>query len=238
MDTPSNAIRFLNAYNRLDKGLRDLYNLKPALSFTDVIRKSATSNVVIKKYEDDLVDFGRLRNSIIHRSTEEPIAEPHDNIVERLEAIVRLVTSPPTVMQSIANRNVFVARGDVTLKNLLSEMFKNGYSNIPIYLDQTIVGVVNRKMIIDAIGKAVAENRDINELLNMRIADSLDVLDKSSHYEVVSEDTTIDSILYMFAQDRKLTTIIITKNGTYSEKPVGIIVTADILDMQAIIDNY
>ena len=238
MDTPSNAIRFLNAYNRLDKGLRDIYNLKPGLSFTDVIRRTATSNSIIKKFEDDLVDYGRLRNSIIHRSTEEPIAEPHDNIVERIEAIVRLITSPPTVMQSIVNRNVFIADGNVTLRQLLPAMYRNGYSNVPVYIDNTIVGVVNRKMIIDNLGKTIAENNDINKLLDMKIVDSLDVFDKSAHYEVVSELATIDSILYMFSQDRKLTTIIVTKNGTYSEKPEGIIVTADILDMQAIIDNY
>ncbi len=238
MDKLSNAGRFINAYNRLDKGLRDIFNLKPALSFTDVVRRTATINSIIKKYEDDLVDFGRLRNAIIHRSTEEPIAEPHDDVVEKFEAIVRLVTAPPTAMQSVVNRNVFVANGDVTLRALLPEMFKNGYSNIPVYLDDTLVGVVNRKMIVDALGSAIEAGVKVEKVLDARIVDALNVLDVSQHYEVVSETATIDSLIYMFNQNRKLSTIIITEQGTYTEKPLGIIVTADILDMQAILDNY
>lgn len=238
MDLNSNAGRFISAYNRIDKGLRDIFNLKPALSFTDVIRKTATINSIVKKYEDDLVDYGRLRNAIIHRSSEEPIAEPHDDVVDKFESIARLITSPPTAMQTVVNRNVFVAKGDVSLRTLLPEMFQNGYSNIPVYLKDTLVGVVTRKMIIDALGLAISEGSDIEKIFDKKIVESLNILDVSAHYEVVSSCTTIDSILYMFNQNRKLTTVILTEHGTYTEKPQGIIVTADVLDMQTILDNY
>ena len=48
----SNSRRFLEAYNKLDKGLRDIYGIKPSITFSDCIRKVATINSVIKKYED------------------------------------------------------------------------------------------------------------------------------------------------------------------------------------------
>lgn len=238
METVKNAERFINAYNRLDKGLRNIYNLKPALSFSDIIRRTSQINSVVKKYEDDLIDYGRLRNAIVHRSSEEPIAEPHDDVVERLESITRIITSPPKVLQSIVGRSVFVVQGDVTLKKILPEMVKNGYSNIPVYLQDTLVGVITRKMIIDAIGSAIAEGLSVESVLNKRIVDALNVLDVSAHYEVVAESITIDSMLFMFSQNKKLTTVIITKHGTYTEKPIGIVVTADLLDMQSILDNY
>lgn len=238
MDKNSNAGRFIAAYNRLDKGLRDIYNLKPALSFTDVVRRTTAINPIVKKYEDDLVDYGRLRNAIIHRSSEEPIAEPHDDVVEKFESIARSVTSPPTVIQTVGSKNVFVAKGDVSLRKLLPEMYTNGYSNIPVYLESTLVGVVTRKMIIDALGQAISSGKNIEKVLDDKIVHSLNLLDVSAHYEVVSSTTTIDSILYMFNQNRKLTTVIITENGTYTEKPLGIVVTVDVLDMQTILDNY
>lgn len=238
METVKNAERFINAYNRLDKGLRNIYNLKPALSFSDIIRRTSQINSVVKKYEDDLIDYGRLRNAIVHRSSEEPIAEPHDDVVERLESITRIITSPPKVLQSIVGRSVFVVQGDITLKKILPEMVKNGYSNIPVYLQDTLVGVITRKMIIDAIGSAIAEGLSVESVLNKRIVDALNVLDVSAHYEVVAESITIDSMLFMFSQNKKLTTVIITKHGTYTEKPIGIVVTADLLDMQSILDNY
>ncbi len=234
----SNAGRFITAYNRLDKCIRDIYNFKPALSFSDVIRKSASVNAIIKKYEDDLIDYGRLRNSIVHRSDDRVIAEPHDDVVEQLEAIVRKVTTPPLAMNSVVNRSVFLAQGEVKLCDCLKELYKTGFSNVPVYLKGTLVGVLNRKMVIDAIGECLSRGGNVGDLLNKRIVDSVAVLDSSNHYEVVSEKITIDNVLYMFQQNRKLTTIIITPSGAYTELPVGIIVTADIIDMQTILDNY
>ncbi len=234
----SNAERFITAYNRLDKGIRDIYNFKPALSFSDVIRKSASINLVIKKHEDDLIDYGRLRNAIVHRSNDKVIAEPHDDIVEDIESIVRAITTPPLAMQSVVNRSVFIAQGEVKLGNVLAEMYRTGYSNIPVYLESTLVGVLNRKMIIDKLGEAVSKGEDINKLMGKRVVDCLSVLDENNHYEVVSDNVTIDNLLYMFQQNRKLSTVIITPSGAYTEKPVGIVVTADIIDMQTILDNY
>ena len=234
----SNAGRFITAYNRLDKCIRDIYNFKPALSFSDVIRKSASVNAIIKKYEDDLIDYGRLRNSIVHRSDDRVIAEPHDDVVEQLEAIVRKVTTPPLAMNSVVNRSVFLAQGEVKLCDCLKELYKTGFSNVPVYLKGTLVGVLNREMVIDAIGECLSRGGNVGDLLNKRIVDSVAVLDSSNHYEVVSEKITIDNVLYMFQQNRKLTTIIITPSGAYTELPVGIIVTADIIDMQTILDNY
>ena len=238
MEPRSNAARFITAYNRLDKGLRDIYNFKPALSFSDVIRKAASINSVIKKYEDDLIDYGRLRNAIVHRSDDVVIAEPLDSVVEAMESIVRMITTPPLAMQSIVNRSVFIAQGEVPLANVLSEMYKTGFSNIPVYLQNTLVGVLNRKMIIDGLGECILNGQDINTILNKRVVDCLSVLDENNHYEVVPANVTIDNLLYMFQQNRKLSTVIITPSGAYTEKPVGIVVTADIIDMQTILDNY
>jgi len=238
MKTKTNAERFITAYNRLDKTIRDIYNFKPALTFSDVIRKSADMNYLIKKYEDDLIDYGRLRNSIVHRSDDHVIAEPHDEVVEQMEKIVRVVTMPPQVMQTVANRSVFIADGNVSCDRVLVEMSKNGFSNVPIYLGGTLVGVLNRKMVVDAIGAALLEQKDIDALLKGPIVDCFSVLDVNNHYEVVGANVTIDNILFMFQQNRKLSTIVITPNGTYNEFPVGIIVTADLIDIQAILDNY
>lgn len=238
MEQRTNSERFIAAYNRLDKTIRDIYNFKPALTFSDVVRKSAEVNYVVKKYEDDLIDYGRLRNSIVHRSSEATIAEPHDDVVETMEKIVRLVTTPPMAMQTIVNRSVFIADGEVPFYKILVEMHKNGFSNVPIYLGDTLVGVLNRKMIVDALGEAIFTGKDADDFMKNRIVDCLSVLDENNHYEVVASSVTIDNILYMFQQNRKLSTIIITPSGKYNEKPVGIVVTADIIDIQAILDNY
>ena len=45
------AKRFISAYNRLDQGLRDIYSIKRTLNFADMIRKVATVNTVVRKFE-------------------------------------------------------------------------------------------------------------------------------------------------------------------------------------------
>ena len=65
-----NATEFINSYNKIDAQLRDLYSFKPSQSFTDVVRRSAEKNSIVRKYENDLVDYARLRNAIVHQSTD------------------------------------------------------------------------------------------------------------------------------------------------------------------------
>lgn len=235
----SNARRFIDSYNILDKSLRDIYGLKPSLTFSDVVRKVASVNSVIKKYEDDIVDYGRLRNAIVHRSISgEVIAEPHDDVVLKLEAITRLITTPPRAMDSVVNRKVFVVSAEEKLKSVLFEMFKSGYSNVPVYRDKTLVGVVTRKMIVEAIGEQIYDKKSLDEFINKPVIEALNIMNISNHYEVAPSSITVDNLLYMFQQNRKLSTVIITKNGNYNEQPLGIVVTADTIDMQTILDNY
>ena len=235
----SNAERFINCYNVLDKSLRDIYNLKPNLTFSDVIRKAASVNSVIKKYEDDIIDYGRLRNAIVHRSISgEVIAEPHDDVVLKIEAITRLITTPPRAMDSVVNRKVLCVTADTPLKLVMCEMFKSGYSNVPVYSGNTLLGVITRKMIIEAVGEQCLNNESIDNFLKKKVVDALDLEGISNHYEVAPSSITVDNLLYMFQQNRKLSTVIITKSGNYNEQPLGIVVTADTIDMQTILDNY
>lgn len=232
------AREFIESYNRIDKALREIYNLKPSFSFSDVVRRAAMLSSVVKKFEDDLIDYGRLRNAIVHRATDELIAEPHEDVVEHIQHIERIITTPPLALQTVGNRSVTTATADTTLEKLLKDMYKTGYSNIPVYLNNMLLGVINRKMVIDALGRQIQNGGRIDEILSQKIVDVLQVNAVTSHYEVVSHNATIDQVLFMFQQNRKLSTVIITKGGNYSEKPLGIIATADVIDMQNILEKY
>ena len=82
----SNARRFIEAYNQIDYALRVQHNFKRSMGYSDMIRRAVAVNYIVRKYEDDLIDFGRLRNAIIHRSNDDYIiAEPHDDVVVQME---------------------------------------------------------------------------------------------------------------------------------------------------------
>lgn len=234
----TNAKRFIDAYNRLDKGMRDIYNIKPSLSFSDCIRRVASVNSVIKKYEDDLIEYGRLRNAIVHRSGEETIAEPNTDVVEKFESIARLICTPPRVMDTVANRSVYIVDVSTPLAEVIAKMFETGYSVIPVYENNKIVGVVNRKMVVEAIGAGLSAKVDLDSMVKTSVGEALDLESSGYTFEVVSSAVTIDNVLYLFQTNRKLSVVIITKSGNYDEKPIGIVVTSDTIDMQTILDNY
>ena len=93
--TLTNAQRFITAYNEIDHSLRSIYGFKRSLTFSDVIRKAVQFNSVIRKYEETLIDYARLRNSIVHSNNANYIiAEPHDDVVEEMEMIAKLISTP------------------------------------------------------------------------------------------------------------------------------------------------
>ena len=232
------AKRFISAYNRLDQGLRDIYSIKRTLNFSDMIRKVATVNTVVKKFEEDLIDYGRLRNAIVHRSSDEIIAEPNVDVVEKLEKIARIINTPPRVIECLRPRQVFSVDGDTVLRDVVGEMWKKGYSVVPVYISGTLVGVINRKMIVDGIGKFIADGKDIDDAMQEPVSKCLDIFNQTNHYEVAPTSLTVENLMYMFQQNRKLSSVILTENGNYTEPAKVIIVSADIIDLNSILDNY
>lgn len=232
------ATRFIAAYNRLDQGLREIYSIKRTLTYSDMIRKVATVNTVVAKFEEELIDYGRLRNAIVHKSSDEIIAEPNLDVVEKLEKIARLINTPPKVIDCLRPRKVFCVDGDTPLKDVVQEMSRSGYSIVPVYISGTLVGVINRKMIIDGLARFIVQKQDIDDAMNSPVSNCLDIFNETSHYEVAPATMTIENLLYMYQQNRKLSSIILTENGNYTEPAKMVIVTADTIDLNTILDNY
>ena len=149
----SNAKRFIDAFNNIDYALKARYNLNRAMGFSDLIRKSVAINYIVRKYEDDLVDYGRLRNAIVHSSNDDfVIAEPHDDVVEHIEHIERLLTTPPKALDTVGRRDVLITTSDKSMREVIKLMASSNYSNIPIYKNDTLIGIANGQKIIDCFG--------------------------------------------------------------------------------------
>ena len=235
------AERFIVAYNEIDYSLRTIYGFKRSITFSDMVRKAVTLNSVVRKYEESLIDYGRLRNSIVHKSNPNYIiAEPHEDVVLELEKIAKLICTPPTALERIASKDVLCENASASVRQVLEKMSETGFFNLPIYEDNKLVGVANGRDIIGIIGKELASGTDMDKYLNeTHIKDALiDVAVEGKYFKVADKDLTIEKALNLFYVDRKLNVILITPNGGYNERPIGIITSADILDMNAILENY
>ncbi len=235
------AERFIVAYNEIDYSLRTIYGFKRSISFSDMVRKAVTLNSVVRKYEESLIDYGRLRNSIVHKSNPNYIiAEPHDDVVEELEKIAELISTPPTALDKIATKDVLCLAGSSSVREVLEKIYETGFFNIPIYDDNKLIGVANGHDLVTELGKQLGSGVNINDYVNnTKIRDAVvNVAVEGKYYKVADRELTIEKALNLFYIDRKLNVIIITPNGGYNERPIGIITTADILDMNAILENY
>ena len=236
----SNASRFITAYNTIDNALRSIYSFKRSMSYADMIRRASSLNYVVRKYEDKLVDYGRLRNAIVHSSYEDVIiAEPHKDVLEEFEKIATLLSTPPKALPSIASRDVKTIEANTKLANVLKLMYEKGYKNIPIYGEEALVGVANAGKLAEIIGRAISAGENLQEYVEeTTIADILFDADDDNYYVIVSSQVTIEQVMELFNSNRKLLVVLITPNGTLTERPIGIITVGDVVDMNKILDLY
>ena len=140
-----------------DVFFRDIYNFKPALTFSDVVRKSAEMNYLIKKYEDDLIDYGRLRNAIVHQGNHKfIIAEPHDDIVENIERLADLITEPPLAIDMVGNKEVITIPHDMKVADAIDLIYRTGYGNLPTYEGDKLIGILNARKMLTVLGEKIS----------------------------------------------------------------------------------
>ncbi|HBP43312.1 MAG TPA: hypothetical protein DD621_01300 [Clostridiales bacterium] len=240
MSDRTNSRRFINTYNQIDSALRIQGDMKRSISYTEAVRKAARVNSIVAKYEDQLIDYGRLRNAIVHNSNPDmAIAEPHEEVVEEYERIAKLICTPPLAIKTVCKKVLSTIEYNVPLIDVIEYGYKSGFSNIPIFKNGMLIGVANGQKILDVIGKKIYEKRDIMDYMkNTTIEEVLREFSNENYYTIASENITLDKVLNLFTENRKLLVVIITRTGTLLEPPVGIIVLSDIMDINKILDNY
>lgn len=236
----SNAERFIIAYNEIDYSLRTIYGFKRNLTFSDLIRKAVTLNSVVRKYEEDLIDYARLRNSIVHRANPNYIiAEPHEEVVVSIEKIAKLIATPPKALDLVGKKEVVCEDSKTNIKKVIQTLGETGYFNLPIYDGNRLLGVANGRDLVKAMGIQIDLGANIEDYISKTpVKDTLTDFSDGKYFKVADKDLSVEKALNLFYVERKLGVILITENGSYNEKPISIITTADILDMNATLENY
>jgi len=235
----TNSERFLDAFNKIEYSLKTKYNFSRSMGFSDLIRKTVSFNYIVRKYEDDLIDYGRLRNAIVHSSRDNKIiAEPHDDVVEEIEKIEKLINKPECVLEKICRKDLLSIDANTSIQDVIKLIASSHYSNIPVYKDKELIGIANGQKILDAMGLyLISGGKSKIFLENFKIEDMLTKLENSNYYVVKNENLTIEDALSEFNNNHKLLAILITKNGQPTELPLGIITTGDIMAMTKALED-
>ena len=229
------AARFISAYNRIDQTLRSVYRYKPSMSFTDIVRRTAPTNFLVSRYEDTLLDYGRLRNAIVHNSYDNAvIAEPYEETVAEFEKIADLICAPPKAVD-VFDAEVRCLAPGTSLKNAILLIMKTGYSNLPVFDGSRTHGVVGNRTLLGQVAQLLSEGADLNTEIEKRHA--VPVRDRN-YYITMSAKATLPEVCDKFYQNRKLLAVVITPRGTWNERPAAIVTNSDVSRMENILIGY
>ena len=231
-----NSERFLSAFNSIHDYIKiQLDKRDQFIKFVDGVNLLRKKNYVLNRHYDDLIIFNKLRNVIVHERyhVEFVIAEPHEEIVDKIESIMKDLVQPETVFPKYS-QNV---RGFST-RDLLVEVLKvvkeRGFSQFPVYHKGNFVGLLTENGITNWLSRSLL--RDTCFLSETKIADVLGFEEKESNYLFISRNLSVFEAKSKFLDhlnngNARLDALLITENGKPNESLLGIITAWDIIDI-------
>lgn len=233
----SNATDFISSYNRIDARLRAIYRGKGNLNFTDLVRRTAEFNATVRRYEEELLSFARLRNAIVHESKREyVIAEPCDEATALIARIAELLSSPPKLSvlksKSVSGISAFAPLSEAVLMSA-----RTGYSNLPVYKNGRMVGMLGNRRIVRTVGSALERGQDVDDVLRTPCGEVTAEEDLLNFYRVLGKNDTVQSAIDAFAENRKLLAVIVTERGNAGDEIVNLLTASDIPRLMKLLEE-
>jgi hypothetical protein len=128
----SNGDRFEGAYNKIDALLRKKVGGQKFYPFSFLVNEAANKNPTVRKYKDDLLEYGDLRNAIVHDRGKAAVllADPRDDAVSKIEDIWDRLSQPKTLRSLPLRVPLRIFAGSEALAEALSYMRANDFSQV------------------------------------------------------------------------------------------------------------
>ncbi|GGM19173.1 hypothetical protein GCM10011351_01280 [Paraliobacillus quinghaiensis] len=227
-----NSERFIIAFNKIEKFFEKEINEKKYIPFYRSVQLLKHTNATIDRYQDDLVEYSELRNAIIHERTEAhyAIAEPHDEVVERIEKIEQELTAPKLVIPTF-QKELRTMQAEDTVKDVLKVIRETDFSQFPVYRSKQFVGLVTDKGITHWLARNT--NGDIDQLLLTPVMNLIEENKSVRNYEFISKEMTIYQAERIFLEQlkkyKRLDALLITEEGKEHQALLGMISTNDLI---------
>ncbi len=230
----ANAEIFMEAFNKLDHYLEFLLGGEKA-SFIDKknrLKYNKRVKYIIERYDQDIEAINRLRNVVAHEKFLEgrPMADPREDVIEKLEEIFEALAKPMTVFErrSLVPPTVFSAHEP--LGHVLKYMMKNDFSQVVV--EKSGVYTFLRR---EDTARWLERNAEgpVPDPDNIRIEQ---VIPAGIRHKVhIAKDATVyEALVYFQENDEGYPALMITEKGMDREKPLGVITPMDIIDYVSI----
>lgn len=230
-----NSDRFIVSYNRLDQLMKDLIGTNEHMAFFRLIDFAKKKNAIIRRYEADLREYGDLRNAIIHHRTslEFAIAEPHDEVVTKMEEIESALAKPITVAQMFQT-NVTIFQETDSLSYALKVIKDKKYNQFPVYKGKTFKGLITPVGITMWMARKV-DSESFSRKRTM-LSEILAHESNRDNHRFIQADASVFEAVEIFKSSvvhgRRLEALLITEDGKSSDKLIGIVTPMSLLKIE------
>ena len=224
--TLRNSDRFITSYNRLDKIMRDIADTQEHLSFFRLIDYAKKKNAVLRRYEADLREYGDLRNAIVHHRTtmEYAIAEPHEEVVAKMEEIEEALSKPVTVGNMFSGEVTTFQETD-SLSYALQVIKDKKYNQFPVYNGDKFKGLITPVGITMWMASEV-ESKSFSRK-KATLGEILKHESNRENHRFVEAEMSVYEALEVFksaiGRGKRLEALLITKDGKLSNQLIGIV---------------
>ena len=132
------------------------------------------------------------------------IAEPHDDVVVQIEKLAELISEPPLAIDRVGNREVITINQDMSIGKAMELMARTGYSNLPTYAGDKLIGILNGRKLINILGNKLADGINLQEFVdNTSVGTIIQDMGDDYYFMLADEELTIDEAMNYFENNRK-----------------------------------
>lgn len=229
----SHSERFEAAFNRIHKCLLNVVKNAQTNRFTSLVNAGAKRHHMIRHYQDDLFQFAKLRNALVHEKVDIGyyIAEPHEKVVELIEKIGEQLDKPKSVL-TIATKPVVCFDNLLPLKEAMIEIKRSNHTQFPIYQDGEYCCLLTSKGIMNWMADHMIYETISN---HHTLIKDLEAVEQEHSVEFLSRHKSVFDVEDLFesyhARNEKLEAVLITERGREDEVPLGIITSWDLVEV-------
>ena len=237
----ANAEKFLKSYNRIESQLKILYGGRATQNFTDLVKRCTDLNITVRRYENELIDYGKLRNAIVHRATDSQevfIANPCDNVVENISFIEKQLCHPPRLMDAIKIKKIASVFADKPLIEAVNAFAESWQKSLIVYDHGKMAGVINSYGLYGEIAARAQRGEDINDFLMHTPCGEIVSQEMLARYKLVPESATVFDVFTAFEEQKNLLAVIVTENGVVGEKVLALLTPSDFPVINHYIESY
>lgn len=219
---------FIGLYNQLADHLSAITGTNEFERFYRLIDLAAEKNAAVRLHAQQLKKYGDFRNVIEHNN--EFFDEPSEGTLARFQALANNILSPEPLLPTF-QRDVRCFQPNESLGSTLGYMRANDYSQVVVRSDRQLA-----LLTLEGIARWLSQSsEDDHVLLNTCTVEHVLKNEHEGCFRLMGRNHSVYDVKDAFARPlgtgkTRLHAVIITQNGKWEEKPLGIVTPWDILE--------